>query len=92
MIQVCMLMRMKKKMMKTMGHRHLKIHQDKQHQSHLKKRKIAVAESVLISEAASVLAEIKKKTTNPMLINQINVVPDDEDTLYCKYLAEILKK
>ena len=27
-----------------------------------------------------------------MLTNQINVVPDDEDTLYCKYLAEELKK
>lgn len=27
-----------------------------------------------------------------MLTNQINVVPEDEDTLYCKYLAEELKK
>lgn len=27
-----------------------------------------------------------------MLTNQINVVPEDEDTLYCKYLAEERKK
>jgi hypothetical protein len=26
-----------------------------------------------------------------MLTNQINVVPEDEDTLYCKYLAEELR-
>lgn len=57
-----------------------------------KKRQKAEAYSVLISEAASLLAEIKKKPTSHMLTNQINVVPEDEDTLYCKYLAEELKK
>jgi hypothetical protein len=55
MIEVRMLMRMKKKMMKTTSHR-----QDTSRSTTprpFKKRKVSEVESVLISEAASVLAE-----------------------------------
>ena len=58
----------------------------------LKKRKLAAeSETALISEAASVLAEIKKNSSEQKP-SSAKGMDDDEDFVYCRYLAKELGK